>query len=98
MSDKPDENVIISAVYGEFFGSIADTLRDARKKGPTIKLQDVKDWFAKNVVRKTNLRGYSSYIANYAHQEYQMDLFFINDLEDQDYKSGSSWSISSRSL
>ena len=27
-------------------------------------------------------------VANYAHQKYQMDLFFINDLEDQDYKIG----------
>ena len=79
MSDNPDKNTTIAQVYGEFFGSVADTLRDARKKDPTIKLQDVKDWFAKNFVRKTNLRGYSSYIANYAHQEYQMDLFFIND-------------------
>ena len=88
MSDNPDKNTTIAQVYGEFFGSVADTLRDARKKDPSIKLQDVKDWFAKNFVRKTNLRGYNSYVANYAHQEYQMDLFFINDLEDQDYKIG----------
>ena len=88
MSDNPDKNTTIAQVYGEFFGSVADTLRDARKKDPSIKLQDVKDWFAKNFVRKTNLRGYNSYVANYAHQEYQIDLFFINDLEDQDYKIG----------
>ena len=71
MSDKPDKNATNAQVDGEFFGSVADTLRDARKKGPTIKLQDVKDWFAKNYVRRTNLRGYNSYIANYAHQEYR---------------------------
>ena len=56
MSDKPDKkNTTIAQVYGEFFGSVADTLRDARKKDPTIKLQDVKDWFANNFVRTTNL-------------------------------------------
>ena len=51
MSDNPDKNTTIAQVYGEFFGSVADTLRDARKKDPSIKLQDVKDWFAKNFVR-----------------------------------------------
>ena len=48
MSDDPDKNTTIAQVYGEFFGSVADTLRDARKKDPSIKLQDVKDWFAKS--------------------------------------------------
>ena len=52
MSDNPDKNTTIAQVYGEFVGSVADTLRDARKKDPSIKLQDVKDWFANNFLRK----------------------------------------------
>ena len=43
MSDNPDKNTTIAQVYGEFFGSVADTLRDARKKDPSIKLHDVQD-------------------------------------------------------
>jgi hypothetical protein len=46
------------------------------------------DWFAKNQVRKGNLRGYNSFIAQEPYQEYQIDLFFVNDLKDQDYKIG----------
>jgi hypothetical protein len=37
---------------------------------------------------KNNLKGYNSYIAKYPHHEYQADLFFINDLEDQEYTIG----------
>ena len=84
----PDKETTISKVYHEFYGSINNTLRDAQKHDPTIKYQDVKDWFDKNLVRKNNLKGYNSYTANYPYDEYQMDLFFINDLEDQEYQIG----------
>ena len=30
MSDNPDKNTTIAQVYGELFGSVADTPRDAR--------------------------------------------------------------------
>ena len=36
----------------------------------------------------TNLRGYNSFIASEPYEEFQMDLFFINDLDNQDYKIG----------
>ena len=78
----------ISLVYNDFYGSIKDTFTRARAIDKSIKLDDVKDWFAKNQVRKGNLRGYNSFIAQEPYQEYQIDLFFVNDLEDQDYKIG----------
>ena len=34
------------------------------------------------------MRGYNSYIAQEAYEEFQIDLFFINDLENQDFKIG----------
>jgi hypothetical protein len=42
----------------------------------------------KNVERKTQLRGQSSFVASYPRQEYQMDLFFLSDLKDQEYPLG----------
>ena len=78
----------ISKIYHEFYGSINNTYADAKKIDKTITLKDVKNWFDKSFVRQKNLKGYNSYIAQHPHEEYQMDLFFINDLEDQEYKIG----------
>ena len=83
-----DKNKIISNIYKENYGSRKDTLEEARKKDPSITYEDVKNWFDKNFVRKTNLRGFDSFIASEPYEEFQMDLFFINDLDNQDYKIG----------
>ena len=83
-----DKNKLISDTYNEFYGSIKNTYLDAKKKDSTLKYDDVKKWFEKTFVRKTNLKGYNSYVAQHANEEYQMDLFFINDLENQEYKIG----------
>ena len=85
MSDK---NKIISNIYKEYYGSRRDTFEEAKKKDPSITYEDIKDWFNKNFIRKTNLRGYNSFIASEPYEEFQMDLFFINDLDNQDYKIG----------
>ena len=86
MSSKDE---IISRVYHEFYGSINNTYADARKIDKSITLKDVKAWFDKSFVRKKNLKGFNSYIAQHPHEEYQMDLFFfINDLDDQEYGIG----------
>ena len=84
----PEKDNIISKIYHEFYGSINNTYLDARKEDKTITYDDVKKWFDKSFVRKTNLKGYNSYVAHHAFEEFQMDLFFINDLEDQEYKIG----------
>jgi hypothetical protein len=86
MSNKKDD--IIENIYNEFYGSIQNTLKDARKIDPKIKYEDVKEWYEKNLTKKKNLKGYNSYIADYPYQEYQMDLFFINDAEKQDFNIG----------
>ena len=80
MSDK---NKIISDIYFDRsgFGSIANTFQDAKAKDKSITLADVKAWFEKNVDRKRPMSGFNSFLAPYAHYEYQIDLFFTsNDL------------------
>ena len=50
MSSKKDD--IIEKTYNEFYGSITNTLRDARTIDPPIKYEDVKEWYDKNFTRK----------------------------------------------
>jgi len=67
---------IIDKVYQDFYGSIKQTYEEAKKIDPTIKYDDIKKYFETTKVRKTNLRGYNSFIANKFRDEYQIDLFF----------------------
>ena len=78
----------IEKVYNDFYGSMRDTFSEAKKLDPSIKYDDVKKWFEKNQVRKTNLAGYNSFIADHAKQEYQIDLMFQNYDADDEYKIG----------
>ena len=70
------KNETIEKVYNDFYGSIKQTYEEARKIDPTIKYDDIKKYFEQHRVRRTNLRGYNSFIADHYKQEYQMDLFF----------------------
>ena len=81
---------IISKIYNDpsGYGSIKTTLADAKLKDKTIKLDDVKNWFNKNVEQKTKHSGQNSFVAKKPFEEFQVDLFFINDLENQKYKVG----------
>lgn len=87
MSNKND---VISKIYFDKagYGSIKTTFEDAKKKDKTITIEDVKDFFDKSVEKKTNLKGYNSFVAPYPYYEYQFDLFLINDLENQKVKVG----------
>ena len=49
------KNDTISLVYNDFYGSVKDTFARARAIDKSIKLDDVKNWFARNQVRKGNL-------------------------------------------
>ena len=79
----------ISKIYNDLsgFGSIQQTLEEARKKDKTITLNDVKAWKEKTIVRKTNLKGYNSYVASEPREEYQVDPFYVN-LGEQKFKYG----------
>ena len=74
-----DKNNIINNVYKDKsgFSSIQKTYQEANAKDSTITLQNVRDWFAKNVERKKQLKGYNSFINDGAQEEYQVDLAFF---------------------
>lgn len=80
----------ISKVYYDpaGYGSVQNTWLDAKKKDPSITIKDVRIWFANNIEQKKRPRGENSFITPHAHFEYQVDLFFINDLEKQKFKIG----------
>ena len=74
MTSKQD---IIANVYYDKsgFGSLKTTLEDAKKKEPTIRMEDVKQFFSKNVEEKRKTRGQNSFIAPHSFWEFQIDLF-----------------------
>ena len=80
---------IISKIYNDLsgFGSIQQTFQEAKKIDKTITLADVQEWKEKNIVRKTNLPGYNSYVASAPRFEYQVDPFYFN-LGEQKIKYG----------
>ena len=61
------------------FGSIKNSLKDARKIDSAITLQDVIKWKESNIERKTQLKGYNSFVAHKPFEEFQIDLFFITE-------------------
>ena len=83
MSDKND---IIAKAYNEFYGSVKDTYNLAKKSDKSITLAEVKKWFDGNFARKTNLRGFNSYVAQKPYEEYQIDLFFMPESDGEEYR------------
>ena len=81
---------IISNVYYDRagYGSRQRTLKEAREKDKSITIDDVNEFFKKNVEAKRKPAGQNSFVAPHSAYEYQMDLFFINDLEDQKLNVG----------
>ena len=92
MSEELDnkKNDIISAIYFDRsgFGSKKQTLKDAREKDKSITMADIDKFFSQNVEQKKQIRGRNTFIAPEPFYEFQMDLFFINDLKNQKFKAG----------
>ena len=57
--ENVNKNDVISKIdYDKSgYGSIATTYKDAKAKEPAIKLNDVKEWFSKNVEQKNSYEG-----------------------------------------
>ena len=79
------KNEVISKIYKDPAGrgSISETYQDVKKVDKTITLSDVKQWMDSNTQKRQNLKGYNSYVANAPYEQYQVDLFFMNDFPDQ---------------
>ena len=84
-----DEDIIIRDVYysPSGYGSIRQTLEDAKKKELSTKMEDVEEWFNQHVIPSEEPQGYNSWIADYPRQEYQSDLFFFGS-EEEEFKIG----------
>ena len=62
------------------FGSVRDTVKEAKKYDPSVTVGDFKEWKAKqDVGQKAKMRGQNSFVADKPKEEYQMDLFFMAD-------------------
>ena len=56
---------------------MAKTLKDAKEEpgGNNIRLEDIQQWFNKNLSQKTKITGYNSDVAQGPKEEYQADFF-----------------------
>ena len=73
------------------FGNVNTTFKDAKAKEPSITLNDVKEWFKKNVEQKRKQRGINSFVAPHNNHTFQIDLFFMGkyDFENkQTFRAG----------
>jgi hypothetical protein len=75
-----------AAYYGKGgYGSIANTFKEAKEKDPTITLDYVRGWFSSNVLGRKHPKGTNSFVAPHPGYEYQVDLYFLADLEKQKF-------------
>lgn len=83
------ENIIEKA-YTDLagFSNLKEHYKDAKIKDNTITINDVKEWRSKNIERKTQLKGYNSFVAQGPYYEYQADLAFFDDDYNPNYKIG----------
>ena len=89
MSSSSKDDIIKNIYYDRSgFGSKQRTLSEAREKDKTITMGDINRWFRANVEQKRKPVGQNSFIAPHSAYEYQMDLFFINDLDEQKFRVG----------
>ena len=75
---------IIEKVYYDAagYGSIHETLKDAKLFHKDITYADVKQWKDTNVERKRKMSGMNSFIAHEAFEEFQMDFLCFADLKE----------------
>ena len=74
-----DDKIKIIAYYDPAgYGSINETLKDAKKYDKSITYDDVNKWKASQAFgQKATPRGMNSFITDAPHEEYQMDLLFL---------------------
>ena len=74
---RPIDDIIRDIYFKEDgFGSIKETLEEAKKVTPEITLEDVRVWKDKFIPRKVPMRGFNSYIAPRPLHNFQVDMFW----------------------
>ena len=82
------DEIIEKCYYDEAgYSSIKETLKDAKVYDKSITYDDVKNWKAANIETKRQLKGFNSFIADKAYQEFQIDIMFFADLKES-YNGG----------
>ena len=73
------QHYIVSKTYYDRsgYGSITTTYKDAKQKEQSISINDVKEWFKKNIEQKKQLRGNNSFIAPHPYFEFQLDFLLM---------------------
>ena len=83
------QEIIASIYYDKAgYGSKSRTLQESREKDKSITKAYIDDFFNKHIEIKTKPRGQNSYIPPKAFHEFQADLFFIKDLDNQKTETG----------
>ena len=85
-----EKDKIINDVYynSSGYGSINNTFKAVKEKDKSINIAYVNDWFQRNIEKKSQVRGMNSFVAPHANFEFQIDLCFFADLENQTFKLG----------
>jgi hypothetical protein len=74
---RPIDNIIRDIDFKEDgFGSMKETLEEARQVNPAITLEDVRLWKEKFIPRKAAMRGFNSYIAPRPKHNFQVYMFW----------------------
>ena len=73
---------IIKEVYETNFGTAYETYKDAVKKDPSIRLQDVKNYLNSREDKQTHFKykKYNSFISPGVNYEYEIDLMFMSQM------------------
>ena len=84
---------IISEIYFDRagYGSLKTTLEDSKKKDSSITMDDVRQFFRKNVEIKRKDTKWNSFVAPHNNHTYQIDLFFMGYYdfdEEQKFRGG----------
>ena len=59
------------------YGSISSILKDAKALDPSITHDDIKMKKKTNIETKRQLKGFNSFIADRAYQEFEIDIMFF---------------------
>jgi hypothetical protein len=85
-----NKNKLLKSLYYDQSGfqSIAKLYKEAKQKDNTITQTYVKKWRDENLGITRQSGGTNSFVAPHAFFEFEIDLFFITDLENQKYGIG----------
>ena len=87
-SNEENDEIINQICYDEAgYGSVLTTCKDARLKDPKITMKFVQGWCAGSVITRKQ-PGAEIALLPHPFYEFQLDLFWLSDLEGQKFTVG----------